>query len=538
MPSFGLDNTILADFEANLSVEAVKLDQATDFFLLPYLFEIYDKVGDQLKSKLIAKLKAGQYAPKPPIELEVPKRRRVSSNSGSLIGPNYFRPGSVLLPEDRLVYHYIGQVAARLSDDHLDWTRVFSNKPSSVAGAGFVSSSSQWKALKDAFETEVKKDAHSVVLRCDLSQYFFSINQHELINQLEHQGMSPELKSFSEKFLSGLTLDRSSRGIVQGCYGSDVLGNSFLAGIDEHIEEAGFSHFRYVDDFYILFKDSDELKDYFPKFVKKLRDYDLSLNEDKSYISQPSRVLKEETELDKAIQKAKVEAKEKLTDYEEVTEIEIGPYGEETLTELLEIEPEDSEVELEATKEVFNKLDDFKGEERDRAEAFCLSLFRRASDPIAIPYVLRRWARQADKAKEYAIYLNRFVKDEAHRALMDKTFTETAPHMLDYQWAWAGTIMRRMDAMSPDLLTIASNAQKNPMVHDVVRSLLTYSVARHGSAGRKKEIRDAYPSSPLLVQLATIHASGNFVTAERNALLNTASGHGELQALLCLAMKK
>jgi ribosomal protein L9 len=534
---FGLDKAIVDKLSTDLNVDHVRLDQAKDFFFLPQLNAIYEKSGDSLKKLVCSKLKAGTYAPRPPIEMEVPKRRRVRSDAASIIGPNYFRPGSVLYPEDRMVYHYIGQVAADLSKTQLEWEVVFSNKPLAQSGAGFEPSNTQWAALKSAFESTIQNGDFAIVLRCDLAQYFFSINQHDLVNQLEHQGMSSELKSFAEKFLLSLTLDKSSRGILQGCYGSDVLGNSFLSGIDEYIKDNSIKHFRYVDDFYILFDSSDDLRRFFPSFVKKLRDYDLNLNEAKSYISQPTKVLKEETELDKAIDEAKAEAAELLTTYE-VVEVESGPYGEDTIEELVETAPEEEEVELEATRNVFGKLDDFKGDERDRAEAFCLSLFRKANDPFAVDYVISRWQRQPHKANEYALYLNRFIGDETQRQKMDSFFAGALDEMLDFQAAWAATVIRRMPKISPELLSIVVQRQRQQGVNDVVRSLLTYAVARHGSAARRKELRDGYANNPLLVQLATIHASEFFVAAERNAFLGVAAAHGDLHSLLCEAVKK
>jgi hypothetical protein len=436
-----------------------------------------------------------------------------------------------------LVYHYIGQVAADLAKTEVDWNIVFSNKPLPESGAGFEPSNVQWSALKGAFESAIEAGEFAIVLRCDLAQYFFSLNQHDLVNQLEHQGMPASLKSFAEKFLSTLTLDKSSRGIIQGCYASDVLGNTFLSGIDEHIKDTKLKHFRYVDDFYILFETSDDLRNFFPRFVKKLRDYDLNLNEAKSYISQPTKLLKEETELDKAIEEAKAEAAELLTTYE-VVEVETGPYGEETIEELVETPPEEEEVELEATRNVFGKLDDFKGEERDRAEAFCLSLFRKANDSIAVDHVIARWQRQAHKANEYGLYLNRFIGDETQRLKMDAFFAGALPGMLDFQAAWAATVIRRMPKISDSLMAVVVERQRDQGVHEVVRSLLTYAVARHGSASRRKELRDAYAGNPLLVQLATIHASEFFVTAERNAFLGVAAAHGDLQSLLCAALKQ
>jgi hypothetical protein len=192
---------------------------------------------------------------------------------------------------------------------------------------------------------------------------------------------------------------------------------------------------------------------------------------------------------------------------------------------------------LAATREIFKSLEEFKGDERDRAEAFCLAFFRRASDPIALDYVLKRWSRSPEKAKEYALYLNRFVTDEKHRPKIDTAIVDAAEQMVDFQWAWAALIARRMQNVSNELLSIAVKYQADGDRHDVVRSLLTYIVCRHGSAARKKAIRDGYGGAPLLVQLATLHASDDFTAAEQNALLKTAEAHGELQELMCDAVR-
>jgi hypothetical protein len=206
--------------------------------------------------------------------------------------------------------------------------------------------------------------------------------------------------------------------------------------------------------------------------------------------------------------------------------------------DLLEMAPDEEEVELEATREVFAKLEDFKGDERGRAESFCLAMFRRALDPIAVPYVLGRWLRQADKAKDYALYLMKFAADPTQRPLLDDMLLTSFSGMIDFQKTWAATVMRRMDMVSPELLNKVVLVQRDPNEHEVVRSLLTYVIAVHGTAGRKKDLRDGYANSSLLVQLATIHASSSFVPAERAAFLKTASMHGELQEMLCGAMKQ
>jgi hypothetical protein len=535
MATFGLDGTLIKLLKKELDVGRVRQDQFNDFFVLPQLDAIYVHCADKLKELVASKLSKSAYGPKSPIELEVPKASRVSTKSAPIIGPNYFRPGTVLLPEDRVVYHFLGQEAQPIAEKGINRDRVFSYKPAPRKGEGFLLAANQWTALRAAFEKDALSGKYTLVLKCDVAQYFSAINQHELVNQLEHQGLSPELVKFSERFLGGLTIDRSSRGLVQGSFGSDVLGNAYLIGVDEFVEDFNLKFYRYVDDYYILFETQDQLKDFFPKFVKRLREYDLGLNESKTFITVPKKLLRDETELDKAFAKAKAEAEEKLTDYEEV-EIE-GDYGSESYIETIETPPDQKEVDLAATREIFENLEEFKGDERDRAEAFCLAFFRRASDPTALEYVLAKWARSPDKAKEYALYLNRFVTDEKHRPKIDKAFVDSAEQMLDFQWAWGALIARRMRKISNELLTLAVKYQAEGDRHEVVRSLLTYVVCRHGSAPRKKAIRDAFGASPLLVQLATLHASDNFTAAERDALLKTAEAHGDLHGLMCDAVR-
>jgi len=534
MATFGLDDKYVKKLVAELDVAHIRNDEASDFFLLPQLDAIYLHCGEKLKRLVAEKLRKSSYGPKPPIEMEIPKGARVSARTASIVGPSYFRPGSTLLPEDRVLYHFLAQELEQIVESGLDRSKVFSNKPLENCGEGFVSSSIQWRLLKESVENAVKSGKYKIVLKCDIAQYFFSINQHELVNQLEHQGLPAELVKLTEKFLSGLTLDRSSRGIIQGLYTSDLLGNGYLSAIDEFISDSGYLHLRFVDDMYIFFETADNFRSFFPRFVKKLRDYDLSLNERKTFAAAPFTLLREETELDKAILAAKAEAAEKLTGSEEV-EYE-GDYGD-PLVAILETHPDEDEVELEATLEIFNSLDDFKGDERDRAEGFCLGIFRRAADPVAINYVTKRWLRNPDRARDYALYLDRFSGELKHARAIDNMIIASADGMIDYQWAWAAILMRRFPKISAELLSRATSIQRDGAQNDVVRSLLTYSVCAHGSPQRKKEVRDGYSSAPLLVQLAIIHCGKHFTSGERNSFMNTAESHGDIQALMCEAFK-
>lgn len=126
MATFGLDKLLVKKLVSDLDVANVRQDQFTDFFNLPQLDAIYAYCGEKLKESLAAKLNKSGYGPKPPIEMEIPKSLRVSGKTASIVGPNYFRPGSILYPEDRIVYHFIVQVVEPVVEAAMDRKKVFS----------------------------------------------------------------------------------------------------------------------------------------------------------------------------------------------------------------------------------------------------------------------------------------------------------------------------------------------------------------------------------------------------------------------------
>ena len=139
MATFGLDDKFIKKLVKELNVSHIRNDEASDFFFLPQLDAIYQHCGDKLKKLVADKLGKSSYGPKPPIEMEIPKGTRVAARTASIIGPNYFRPGSTLLPEDRVIYHFLAQEAEQIVESTLDRTKIFSNKLLANAGEGFAS---------------------------------------------------------------------------------------------------------------------------------------------------------------------------------------------------------------------------------------------------------------------------------------------------------------------------------------------------------------------------------------------------------------
>ena len=78
------------------------------------------------------------------------------------------------------------------------------------------------------------------------------------------------------------TGDRNSRGLVQGIFPSDLLGNFYLNPIDQMFKDMKVPSVRYVDDIYVFVASLAKAEEVMRELTRRLRDYDLSLNEAKS----------------------------------------------------------------------------------------------------------------------------------------------------------------------------------------------------------------------------------------------------------------
>src|ERR1700730_3717576 len=148
----------------------------------------------------------------------------------------------------------------------------------------FLPTRTCWNALQKALADHAKRASIRYVLRVDVANFFGSLNLHTLINVLNDSGYPHSLSARLEAILTSYIGERSSRGILQGIYPSDLFGNYYLAPIDRFLDEYGVASARYVDDIYV-FVDSVEATDQLLRqLIPTLRSYDLVLNEAKSII--------------------------------------------------------------------------------------------------------------------------------------------------------------------------------------------------------------------------------------------------------------
>ena len=405
----GLDAQLVKDIDWALALKRITQDVRTDFIHAPHISAIYAHAGEALIEQVTHDLKAGKYRCGEPVTVEVPKTFRiaVADSKGKVLGPNYSRPGSILLPSDRLFYQALADQAAPVIDKATDRDRSFSHKLGDASSPTmFHSSRSCWNELQDTNRSYARTKGVKFALRVDIANYFGSLNQHKLVNVLIDRGYPTALANKLEELLLGYTRDRNSRGILQGMYPSDLFGNFYLAPVDQFLkDDLGVLSTRYVDDLYIFLNSIDASINVVRRLIPMLRSYDLILNEAKSKILPAKSLLTEEPDLEELFSAAFDEAKEQLT--EEEMQSEYGFQAEWDGDDDDDDEKHDA-LELVATQALFDSIDDYLGSE-ENIERFCLPLFARASSDYAVEHVLEAFSERPSMSQIYAAYLAGFL---------------------------------------------------------------------------------------------------------------------------------
>jgi hypothetical protein len=313
---FGLDGAAMLKIDWKLALARVSHDLRSDFIYAPHIGFIFAKAGEELTQEVKSALTDGKYSPGVPITIEVPKSFRIRvAVKPERLGPNFSRPGSILLPHDRLLYQALADQAAPIVAAKTDYKRSFSHRLGAVDSASmFLPTRTCWNSLQTALAEHSLADEVKYILKIDVANYFGSMNLHTLINVLNDSGYIGELSGRLETILTSYTSLRSSRGILQGMFPSDLFGNFYMEPIDRFLKEYGVNAARYVDDLYV-FLDSVEAADrLLGLLIPKLRTYDLVLNEAKCMIIPKWQLHAEEPDLQSLFNDAVEEIRDQIDD--------------------------------------------------------------------------------------------------------------------------------------------------------------------------------------------------------------------------------
>jgi hypothetical protein len=223
---FGLDSDLLRQIDWELALARIIQDLRSDFIYAPHLGFIYRKGQDRLIDHVRSRLASGTYSVGLPLSIEVPKTYRIRVKASiRRLGPSYSRPGSILLPHDRLLYQALADQAGPIVKVSTDSARSFSHLLEDPNGPSmFAPTRKCWAKLQKALANYSKPNSIRYVLKLDVANYFGSLNHHKLINVLQDAGYPSGLASRLEAVLSRYTGERNSRGILQGCFPQTYSG--------------------------------------------------------------------------------------------------------------------------------------------------------------------------------------------------------------------------------------------------------------------------------------------------------------------------
>ena len=159
---FGMDGGMLSKIEWDLAVKRISHDLRTDFIYAPHLGFIYSRGGDDLICKVKSDLKSGQYSSGLPLTIEVPKSFRIRlAVPSKRLGPSFSRPGSILLPHDRLLYQALADQAAAIVAAKTDPARSYSHHLAAADSARmFLPTRTCWDALQKALAKHAKAEGN------------------------------------------------------------------------------------------------------------------------------------------------------------------------------------------------------------------------------------------------------------------------------------------------------------------------------------------------------------------------------------------
>ncbi|MDG1531663.1 MAG: RNA-directed DNA polymerase [Paracoccaceae bacterium] len=510
----GLDKKVIGAIDWKKAVQNIIVDNRTDFILAPHFDIIFREKSDELIQQLTAALGAGSYEPQLPIHMSVPKQGILS------------RPGSILLPQDRLLYQGLVEDILPKLESQMDRGRTFSHVPSGENKKLFAASFDTWSSFQKKVE-EICGEC-KVILQCDVANFFETLPQHPLINALEGSDCRSESVRLLEKVLTSFK-QSVSQGIIQGIFPSDVLGNFYLTDIDGLCALKELPSARYVDDIYIGFETELNAKIFLNTLIEKLRKVGLNLNPNKTKIVRSDSLLFEQKEIDMLFDKARNE----IAGVKNF--IEQGGYGFQgdwiNSDEIEDAMKDGVNDELLAVRALL----DYDAETPDLAEKidrFCLPYLRSFGDSYGIERAFSGLAERPHLTRHYFSYLNHFAKkDDAVRQRIEGLICANGFH-LDYQRMYYLAGIMSCDTVDNKTVKHALNWLHDGRIGDPTRAIAAIFVAKFGLVQDKRSVREMYETTSPYVKAAILYSAQFFVGAEKSVMKKAWRGHSDINALI------
>jgi len=392
------------------------------------------------------------------------------------------------LPKDRLLYQLLADKAAPIIEAKTDKSRSFSHRlEEGNSPSMFKPTRACWGELQRALARYSSDRKNKYVVKIDVANFFGSLNQHTLINVLADAGYPTKFLSRLEALLTAYTGERSSRGIIQGIYPSDLLGNFYMEPVDRFLDDQDIPSARYVDDMYIFLPSVEASEHLMRRLIPELRSYDLVLNEAKSAIMPKTALNTEEPDLEALFEEAVEEISNQIE--EEDFDADYGFQSEwedaEEDKEEADDSNDDDNLELEATKVLFNAITDHPGHE-ETIERFCLPLFAKTSSNHAVDHVLDSFKKRPSMSQIYVSYLAKFLPEPSVYQFLCKSLEDRS--LVDWQLMWILAALITKEPPDDAPLKTALQILRDGSVHDATRATAAIYVGRYGDAARRRAL--------------------------------------------------
>ena len=271
-----MTETLLAELDLDLAWKRVKADLPHRVFVRhPFELSLVEADVAKWLADMNSRIADGSYRPQPMTVCDVPK------------GKGAIRPGSHLTLTDRTVFAACVGGALPYIHSALSWAQgvvdfsyQLSKLPNDVEW--LRNQFDGWKKFESNTLEATTGDVSHVIFT-DITGYYENIVFETLMSDLRQTG-APEAVVIQLSSMLNKWAEAPGRGLPQGQAPSDILAKVYLNSIDETLRNQGITHFRYVDDYRILFRSKVGAKRILMELTKLLRKRGLSLHAAKTDI--------------------------------------------------------------------------------------------------------------------------------------------------------------------------------------------------------------------------------------------------------------
>jgi hypothetical protein len=257
----------------------------------------------------------------------------------------------------------------------------------------------------------------------------------------------------------------------------------------------------------------------------------LTLNEAKSKILLKSSLFAEESDLEALFSDTVDEIASQIED--EDFDVDYGFHSDWDDDQGEKVETED--IELAATKSLFDSLEDYAGHE-ENIERFCLPLFTRANSDYAVEHVIDCFKKRAAMSQIYASYLAGFLNTKEVRDFLVSLLNDES--LVGWQRMWILAALSQAKKGDDACTKAAFSILKNGDCHEALRGVAAVYIGRFGEHHRRKALVQIYASVSPYIQSAIYFSSRTWPGVERSNAKASWGSQSPVNLLVTAALAK